>query len=68
MSKHYNSNGSPKSCPGCGGPRLEDESKAVDGGVVSEVQVNCGDCGREVGYFAYGHWGPHHKDEAEAKL
>lgn len=56
--RHFTKEGQPLSCPRCKCPKLREDTKAIDGGQVSEFAVRCEGCEALVGYWAYGHWDP----------
>lgn len=55
---HYTIGNAPMSCPFCGSYQFDHDVKSVDGGVVSEYELNCQQCLAPVGYWAYGSWNP----------
>lgn len=60
MSEFYEDDGAPKKCPHCGSTNFT--SNTIDmldvlygQGPVTEFEVVC-ECGKIVGYWAYGYW------------
>lgn len=46
----------PLKCFECGSIEMKDHIFSMDGGYVSEYERRCRDCGKFLGYWAYGNW------------
>jgi len=64
MSYWYAKDGAPKRCTRCDSTKLCDEIRSRDEAYIYEYSVDCGDCGKPLGYFAYGSWDPQYEQEA----
>ena len=72
LDDYFESNGAPKKCVKCGSTKITEKIIGVVDvycgmGPTSEAEYFC-ECGECVGFWAYGSWHPHYKNDFEEQL
>lgn len=58
MNEYFDEDDAPLKCTSCGCTEFVEKVISVDGGCVSEKEINCRKCGIGGGYWAYGRYDP----------
>lgn len=56
--EYYKEDGQPIKCFSCGSTNIEEKIVSSINYTACEVRYDCGDCGEDVGYWAYGYFDP----------
>ena len=60
IDEFYEEDGKPVKCPNCISSSLSFITKETIDGTISQCEIKCALCNKELGYWAYGYYNPLH--------